>query len=83
MYWHQVLVQHESVSKHQPMPIYCNTGSRSAQAGFRLRVAGWEIVRFLQGGMEGWKAKRRPRRRCHGDRIREALHGPQGHPRQP
>jgi rhodanese-related sulfurtransferase len=37
--------------------IYCNTGSLSAQAGFALRVAGWENVRILQGGMEEWKAK--------------------------
>jgi hypothetical protein len=35
----------------------CNTGSLSAQAGFALRVAGWENVRILQGGMEEWRAK--------------------------
>ena len=42
---------------HPRYDIYCNTGSLSAQAGFALRVAGWDNVRILQGGMEEWKAK--------------------------
>jgi len=29
----------------------------AAQAGFALRVAGWENLRILQGGFEEWKAK--------------------------
>lgn len=29
----------------------CNTGMLSAQAGFALRVSGWDKVRILQGGM--------------------------------
>jgi rhodanese-related sulfurtransferase len=37
--------------------IYCNSGSLSAQAGFALRVAGWENVRILQGGFDEWQAK--------------------------
>ncbi|MGV0951581.1 MAG: rhodanese-like domain-containing protein [Azonexus sp.] len=37
--------------------MYCNTGSLSAQAGFALRVAGYENVRILQGGFAEWKAK--------------------------
>lgn len=36
---------------------YCNTGTLSAQAGFALRVAGYENVRILQGGYAEWKAK--------------------------
>ena len=38
------------------MLVYCNTGTLSAQAGFALRVAGWENVRILQGGLSEWKA---------------------------
>lgn len=57
MYWRQVLAQRESLPKYKPTLIQCSTGSLSAQAGFALRVAGWENARFLQGGMEEWKAK--------------------------
>ncbi len=57
MDWRQVLAKRESIPKDKPVLIYCNTGSLSAQAGFALRVAGWENVRILQGGMEEWKAK--------------------------
>lgn len=57
MDWRQVLAKRSSIPKDKPVLIYCNTGSLSAQAGFALRVAGWENVRILQGGMEEWKAK--------------------------
>ena len=57
MDWRQVLSKRDTISKEKPVLIYCNTGTLSAQAGFALRVAGWENVRILQGGMEEWKAK--------------------------
>jgi len=57
MDWRQVLAKRNEIPKNKPVLIYCNTGSLSAQAGFALRVAGWENVRILQGGMEEWKAK--------------------------
>ncbi len=57
MDWRQVLAKRDSIPKNKPVLIYCNTGSLSAQSGFALRVAGWENVRILQGGMEEWKAK--------------------------
>lgn len=57
MDWRQVLAKRDSIPKNKPVLIYCNTGSLSAQAGFALRVAGWENARVLQGGMEEWKAK--------------------------
>lgn len=55
--WRRVLAERESIPRDQPVLIYCNTGSLSAQAGFALRVAGWENVLILQGGMEEWKAR--------------------------
>ena len=55
--WRQVLAQSGRIPKDQSVLIYCNTGSLSAQAGFALRVAGWENVRILQGGYAEWKAK--------------------------
>jgi rhodanese-related sulfurtransferase len=57
MDWRQVLARRNEIPKDRPVLIYCNTGSLSAQAGFALRVAGWDNVRILQGGMEEWKAK--------------------------
>jgi rhodanese-related sulfurtransferase len=57
MDWRQVLARRSSIPKDKPVLIYCNTGSLSAQAGFALRVAGWDNVRVLQGGLEEWKAK--------------------------
>lgn len=57
MDWRQVLAQRHTIPKNKPVLIYCNTGLLSAQAGFALRVAGWENVRILQGGMVAWQAK--------------------------
>jgi rhodanese-related sulfurtransferase len=57
MDWRQVLARRNEIPRDRPVLIYCNTGSLSAQAGFALRVAGWDNVRILQGGMEEWKAK--------------------------
>lgn len=57
MDWRQVLAKRNSIPKDKSVLIYCNTGTLSAQAGFALRVAGWDNVRILQGGMEEWKAK--------------------------
>ena len=57
MDWRQVLAKRNTIPKNKPVLIYCNTGSLSAQAGFALRVAGWENVRILQGGMAEWQDK--------------------------
>lgn len=57
MDWRQVLAKRNTIPKNKPVLIYCNTGTLSAQAGFALRVAGWENVRILQGGMTEWQAK--------------------------
>lgn len=55
--WRQVLAQRSAIPKDKSVLIYCNTGSLSAQAGFALRIAGYENVRILQGGYSEWKAK--------------------------
>ena len=55
--WRQVIAQRQSIPKEKPVLIYCNTGSLSAQAGFALRLAGYDNVRILQGGFAEWKAK--------------------------
>lgn len=55
--WRQALEKRASIPKDKSVLIYCNTGTLSAQAGFALRVAGYENVRILQGGYAEWKAK--------------------------
>jgi rhodanese-related sulfurtransferase len=55
--WRQVLEKRASIPKDKPVLIYYNTGSLSAQAGFALRVAGYENVRIIQGGFAEWKSK--------------------------
>jgi rhodanese-related sulfurtransferase len=57
MDWRQVLSKRSTIPKNKSVLIYCNSGSLSAQAGFALRVAGWDNVKILQGGIEEWKAK--------------------------
>ncbi|MDR3371249.1 rhodanese-like domain-containing protein [Rhodoferax sp.] len=55
--WRRVLAERSRIPKDKPVLLYCNTGSLSAQAGFALRVAGYENVRILQGGFNEWKVK--------------------------
>lgn len=55
--WRQVLAKSAEIPKNKPVLVYCNTGSLSAQAGFALRVAGWDNVRILQGGYAEWQSK--------------------------
>lgn len=55
--WRQVMAKSDDIPKSKPVLIYCNTGTLSAQAGFALRVSGWENVRILQGGFSEWKSK--------------------------
>jgi 3-mercaptopyruvate sulfurtransferase SseA len=62
-----------SFPKDQSALIYCNTGSLSAQAGFALRVAGYENVRILQGCFDGWKNKG-------GVMLRPSIYGRPGYP---
>ena len=55
--WRTVLAASSKIPRDKSVLIYCNTGTLSAQAGFALRVAGWENVKILQGGLIEWKAK--------------------------
>lgn len=55
--WRQVLARRSEIPKDKPVLVYCNQGTLSAQAGFALRLAGYENVRILQGGLAEWKAR--------------------------
>lgn len=53
--WRRVVSRRLEIPTDKPVLIYCNTGSLSAQAGFALRVLGYENVLILQDGFEGWR----------------------------
>ena len=55
--WRKAVAQRDEIPREKPVVVYCNTGSLSAQAVFALRLLGWDNVRVLQDGLEGWKAK--------------------------
>jgi len=57
MEWREAVARRDEIPRDQPVIIYCNTGSLSAQAVFALRLLGWDNARVLQDGLEGWKAK--------------------------
>ena len=52
-----MLGERARIPRDRMVLLYCNTGTLSAQAAFALRVAGYENVRVLQGGLVEWKAK--------------------------
>lgn len=53
--WRNLLARRSELPRDKLVLLYCNTGAQSAQAYFALRVAGYDNVRLLQGGIEGWK----------------------------
>lgn len=55
--WRQVLTRRSELPKEQPILIYCNMGMVSSQAGFALRVAGFDNLRILRGGIREWQSK--------------------------
>lgn len=55
--WRQVVARRGELPKDRMVVMYCNSGSLSAQAVFALRLLGYDNVKVLQDGYEGWKAK--------------------------
>ena len=55
--WREAVARRDEIPGDQPVVIYCNTGSLSAQAVFALRLLGWDNVRTLQDGFVGWKTR--------------------------
>lgn len=51
----QVINQRSEIPKDKPVLIYCNTDSLAAQAGFALRILGYDNVLIFQDGFEGWE----------------------------
>lgn len=55
--WRQAVARRGELPRDRMVVVYCNSGSLSAQAVFALRLLGWDNVKVLQDGFEGWKAK--------------------------
>jgi rhodanese-related sulfurtransferase len=55
--WRKIPGRRADITKDHMVLIYCNTGSLSAQSVFAMRLMGWDNVKVLQDGIEGWKKK--------------------------
>lgn len=55
--WRQAIARRNEIPTDRMVVYYCNSGSLSAQAVFALRLLGWDNVKVLQDGIEGWKKK--------------------------
>ncbi len=55
--WRQAVARRGELPTDRMVVIYCNSGSLSAQAVFALRLLGYDNVKVLQDGLEGWKKK--------------------------
>lgn len=53
--WREVLDRLDEIPQTQKTVVFCNTGARSSQAAFALRVAGRTNVVVMQNGFDGWK----------------------------
>jgi rhodanese-related sulfurtransferase len=52
--WRRVFSQRAKLPKDKTVLAYCNTGSFSGQVAMALRIAGYENVRILHGGMDAY-----------------------------
>ncbi len=55
--WRTVLDNRDRLPKDEPLLLYCNTSSLSAQAALALKLVGYDNVKVLAGGFDAWKAK--------------------------
>lgn len=55
--WRTVLDNRDRLPKDEPLLLYCNTSSLSAQAALALKLVGYHNVKVLAGGFDAWKAK--------------------------
>ena len=55
--WRQAVSRRAELPKDRTVVVYCNSGSLSAQGVFALRLLGYDNVKVLQDGIEGWKKK--------------------------
>jgi rhodanese-related sulfurtransferase len=54
--WRKVFAQRARLPRDRTIVAYCNTSSFAAQVAMALRMDGFENVRVLYAGYNGWKA---------------------------
>jgi rhodanese-related sulfurtransferase len=54
--WRQVFAKRAQLPKDKTILVYCNTSSFAGQVAMALRMDGFENVRLLYAGYDGWKA---------------------------
>ncbi|OZA96294.1 MAG: hypothetical protein B7X52_05495 [Thiotrichales bacterium 34-46-19] len=54
--WRFVLSEVKQLPKDRLIVLYCDTGILSSKAHFALRLVGYEQVKVLFNGYEGWKS---------------------------
>lgn len=55
--WPKVFASRTLLPRDKTILVYCNTGSFSGQVAMALRMAGYENVRILHGGINEWHAR--------------------------
>jgi len=55
--WRQLAERRNEIPSDKPVIVYCNTGSLSAQGAFALKLLGYDNVKVLTGGYDGFKSK--------------------------
>lgn len=56
--WRFVLSEVKQLPKDKLIVLYCDTGILSSKAQFALRLVGYEQVKVLFNGYEGWKSSK-------------------------
>jgi rhodanese-related sulfurtransferase len=65
-------------NKDVPIIVYCKKGKRSALIAYQLKQMGYEDVRWLDGGILGWKRKELPVKESGNSQIAEGPVVPEG-----
>jgi rhodanese-related sulfurtransferase len=53
--WREVIARQDEIPIDRPVLLYCDTGLLSSKAHFALRLLGYDKVKVLFGGLNGWK----------------------------
>jgi rhodanese-related sulfurtransferase len=53
--WRQTLNERDKIPKDKIVVLYCDSGLLSSKAHFALKLVGYENVRVLLGGYQGWQ----------------------------
>ncbi len=65
-------------NKDVPIIVYCKKGKRSALVTYQLKQVGYEDVRWLEGGVLGWKRKGLPVEQSGSSKIADGPVVPEG-----